>query len=383
LRLFLSTADASGDMHAAALIEALRKRALDLHAFGLGGSALEAAGFTPVVPQSELAIAGLVEVLGSVPRVLGAYMRLRRALTGSPRPDLAVFVDSPDLNLPLASVAKRAGVPVLYYVAPQVWAWRPGRVRKLARRTDAVAVIFPFEEPILRAAGVNARFVGHPLVERLAPLVQMLAPLGGGVGRDALARELGLDPARPVLGLLPGSRHNEVERNWPVLRETARLLHEAMPELQIQLVVASTLVAGEFDAPDWVRVVSGRSHHAMAVSTCLISAAGTATVEAAILGVPLVVAHVTSPVTFELARRIARVPSSCMVNLIAGAGVVPERIQAHARPAALAALVARLLCDPAAREQMRRDLAAAVALLGPPGAADRAADLALEVAGRA
>jgi lipid-A-disaccharide synthase len=376
LRVFLSTADASGDMHAAALVEALRKRALDLDVFGLGGSALAAAGFRGIVPQSELAIAGLVEVLGSVPRVLGAYTRLRRALTDAPRPDLAIFVDSPDLNLPLASVAKRSGVPVLYYVAPQVWAWRPGRVRKLARRTDAVAVIFPFEEPILRAAGVNARFVGHPLVDRLAELAR-------GEGRDALARELGLDPARPVLGLLPGSRHNEVERNWPVLRETARLLHETLPELQIQLVVASTLAAGDFDVPPWIRVVAGRSHDAMAVSTCLISAAGTATVEAAVLGVPLIVAHVTSPVTFELARRIARVPSSCMVNLIAGDGVVPERIQGHARPAALAALAARLIRDPAARAEMREGLARAVATLGPPGAAERVADLALEVAGRA
>jgi lipid-A-disaccharide synthase len=248
-------------------------------------------------------------------------------------------------------------------------------VRKLARRCDAVAVIFPFEEPILRAAGVNARFVGHPLVDRLADFQK-------GRPRDELARELGLDPGRPVLGLLPGSRHNEVERNWPVLRETARLLRESLPELQVQLVVASTLAAEPFEAPDWLRVVRGRSHDAMAVSTCLISAAGTATVEAAILGVPLIVAHVTSPVTFELARRIARVPSSCMVNLIAGDGVVPERIQAHARPAALAALVARLLRDPAAREEMRARLAGAVAKLGPPGAAERVADLALEVAGR-
>jgi len=333
-------------------------------------------GFTQIVPQSELAVAGLVEVLGSVPRVLGAYTRLRRALTERPRPDLAIFVDSPDLNLPLASVAKRSGVPVLYYIAPQVWAWRSGRVRKLARRTDAVAVIFPFEEPILRRAGVNVRFVGHPLVDRLAELAR-------GLGRDELARELGLDPLLPVLGLLPGSRHNEVERNWPVLRETARLLHASIPELQVQLIVASTLAAEHFDVPDWVRVVRGRSHDAMAASTCLISAAGTATIEAALLGVPLVVAHVTSPLTFELARRIARVPSSCMVNLIAGAGVVPERIQQHARPAALAALVAGLLRDPAARAEMRAGLAAAVATLGAPGAAERVADLALEVAGRA
>jgi lipid-A-disaccharide synthase len=328
-----------------------------------------------VVPQSELAIAGLTEVLGSVPRVLGAYARLRRALV-SERPDLAVFVDSPDLNLPLAAVAKRAGLRVLYYVAPQVWAWRPGRVKKLARRTDAVGVIFPFEEAPLVAAGVNARFVGHPLVDRLAPLAR-------SADRAELARELGLDPARPVLGLLPGSRHNEVERNWPLLRATAELLRSSLPDLQAQLVVASTLAAESFDAPPWLRIVRGRSHEAMAVSTCLISAAGTATVEAAILGVPLIVAHRTSALTFELARRIARVPSSCMVNLIAGAGVVPERIQANARPAALAALAATYLQDSGAREALRARLAEAVALLGGPGASERAAALALEVAGRA
>jgi len=375
VRIFLSTADASGDLHAAALVEALRKRVPELDVFGLGGSELARAGFRPVVAQSEIAIAGLTEVLGRAPRVLGAYARLRRALTAE-RPELAVFVDSPDLNLPLASVAKRSGVPVLYYVAPQVWAWRAGRVRKLARRTDQVAVIFPFEEAFLRAAGVRAAFVGHPLVDRLAPLRFER-------DRSELARGLGLDPARPVLGLLPGSRHNEVERNWPLFRDTAALLHDAIPELQVQLVVAPTLAAEDFGAPPWLRVVRGRSHEAMAASTCLISAAGTATVEAAILAVPLVVAHRTSPLTFELARRLATVSSSCMVNLIAGEGIVPERIQAQARPAALASLAGRLLRDPAARAEMQRGLERAVAKLGPPGAAERVADLALALARRA
>lgn len=375
MKVFLSTADASGDLHAAALVEALRKRVHELDVFGLGGAELGRAGFRPIVAQSEIAIAGLTEVLGRAPRVLGAYARLRRALDAE-HPDLAVFVDSPDLNLPLASVAKRRGVPVLYFVAPQVWAWRAGRVRKLARRTDQVAVIFPFEEAFLREAGVRATFVGHPLVDRLAPLRFER-------DRSELARSLGFDPARPLLGLLPGSRHNEVERNWPLLRDTAALLREAMPELQVQLVVAPTLAAESFGAPDWLRVVRGRSHEAMAVSTCLVSAAGTATVEAAILGVPLIVAHRTSPLTFELARRLATVSSSCMVNLIAGEGVVPERIQAQARPAALAALAARLLRDPEARAEMQRGLARAVAKLGPPGAAERVAELALALAKRA
>jgi lipid-A-disaccharide synthase len=374
VKVFLSTADASGDMHAAAFVEALRKRVPELDVFGLGGSALAAAGFRPVVAQDEIAIAGLIEVLGSAPRVLGTYARLRRALTAEP-PDLAVFVDSPDLNLPLASVAKRHGIPVLYYVSPQVWAWRAGRVRKLARRTDHMAVIFPFEAEFLRAAGVRAEFVGHPLVDRLAPLAHER-------DRSALARALDLDPARPVLGLLPGSRHNEVERNWPLMREAAALLRGAIPELQVQLIVAPTLPAESFSAPEWMRVQRGRSHEAMAVSTCLISAAGTATIEAAILGVPLVVAHRTSPVTFELARRLATVSSSCMVNLVAGEGVVPERIQSQARPAAIASLAARLLRDPAARAEMQRGLARAVARLGPPGAAERVADLALALVRR-
>lgn len=374
MKLFLSTADASGDLHAAAFVEALRKRVPQLDAFGLGGGALEAAGLRPVVAQSEIAIAGLTEVLGSAPRVLGAYTRLRRALTQG-RPDLAVFVDSPDLNLPLASVAKRSGVPVLYYVSPQVWAWRAGRVRKLARRTDQMAVIFPFEAEFLRAAGVRAEFVGHPLLDRLAPLAHER-------DRSELARALGLDPARPVLGLLPGSRHNEVERNWPLMRDTAALLRGSLPDLQVQLIVAPTLHAESFDVPDWLRVVRGRSHEAMAVSTCLLSAAGTATIEAAILGVPLVVAHRTSPLTFELARRLATVSSSCMVNLVAGEGVVPERIQGQARPAALASLASRLLRDPGARAEMQRGLARAVARLGPPGAAERVADLALALVRR-
>jgi len=375
VKLFLSTADASGDLHAAALVEALRKRVPELDAFGLGGASLEAAGFRPLVAQSEIAIAGLVEVLGAAPRVAGAYTRLRRALTGG-KPELAVFVDSPDLNLPLASVAKRHGVPVLYYVAPQVWAWRAGRVRKLARRTDQMAVIFPFEEPFLRAAGIRAEFVGHPLIDRLAPLAHER-------DRSELARSLGLDPAQPIVGLLPGSRHNEVERNWPLMRESLELLRGALPGLQALLIVAPTLSAESFGAPDWLRVVRGRSHEAMAASTCLVSAAGTATIEAAILGVPLVVAHRTSPLTFELARRLATVSSSCMVNLVAGEGIVPERIQGQARPAAIAALVSRLLHDAGARAEMKRGLARAVAKLGPPGAAERVADLALGLVKRA
>ncbi|MCP4003307.1 MAG: lipid-A-disaccharide synthase [bacterium] len=374
MKLFLSTADASGDLHGAALVAALRERVPDLEVTGLGGDALRAAGMTPVVEQSELAVAGLLEIASSVPAILRAFLSLRRSLR-TDRPDLVVLVDSPDLNLRLAPIAKRAGIPVLYYIAPQVWAWRSGRVRQLQRSTDRVGVIFPFEEGFLRRAGVNASFVGHPLVDRMADVRKSLRP-------EVVARELELDLVRPVLGLLPGSRRNEFAENLPCFLETSRIVHEAEPRVQIRLIVAPTIDSKSLDLPDYVKPVEGHSHEMIALSTCVIAAPGTVTVEAALLGTPMVVTHRVNPLSFELARRLARVPSSCMVNLLAGSGVVPERIQWQSRPAALVPLVLKLLRDEDTRQQMQLELAKVSAQLGERGAADRAADLALEVAGR-
>jgi lipid-A-disaccharide synthase len=378
VRIFVSTADASGDLHAAALVEELRGRLVArgqdpdkaLEVYGLGGKALAAAGLAPVIEQSELAVAGLVEVLGSLPRVVSAYRSLRAALIER-RPDVAVLVDSPDLNIPLAAVAKRAGIPVFYYVAPQVWAWRQGRVRKLRRRVDRMAVIFPFEEEMLRRHGVPATFVGHPLVERMERVRRELKP-------DEAARELGIDRERPLLGLLPGSRRNEIARNLPVMLETAQLLRGPFPELQVRLLLAPTLEPPR-DLPDFAAVIRGRTHDAMALASVLLAAPGTVTVEAALLRTPFLVTHQLNALTFEIVRRLSHVPSSCMVNLIAEQGVVSERLQEHARPAALAAEVSGLLRDPARAAALRASLAGVAAKLGGPGAARRAAELLLEV----
>jgi lipid-A-disaccharide synthase len=372
MRIFLSTADASGDLHASALVRALRERIAQVEVLGLGGERLEAEGLQPVVSQSELAIGGLVEVLASAPRILRAYAALRRALRES-RPDVCVLVDSPDLNLPLAAVARRLGVPVLYYIAPQVWAWRTGRVRKLRRRVDHIAVILPFEEQLLRAHGLPATFVGHPLVDRMAEFQRTFRPAQE-------AAELSLDLERPVLGLLPGSRRNEIAGNLSTMVEAAALLRESVPELQVLLLLAPTLADAQPAVPDFVRIVRGRTHAAMALSTCLLAAPGTVTMEAALLGVPTVVTHRVNPLSFAVGRRIIRVPSTCMVNLVAERGVVPERIQSYARPAALAGLAGRLIADPVARAEIKRELAAAVERLGPPGAAARVAELVIKTA---
>jgi lipid-A-disaccharide synthase len=372
LKLFVSTADASGDLHAAALVRELRAREPGLDVFGLGGPALEKEGLEPVAHQADLAVAGLVEVLSSLPRLLSAYRALRSAVR-SREPDLACLVDSPDLNLPLAAVSRRARVPVLYYIVPQVWAWRPGRLRRLARRVDHAAAIFPMEEPLLRTAGVTVTYVGHPLVERLAEFRRTFQP-------SEFAKSLGLDPEQPVLGLLPGSRRNEFDANLGVMLEASRIARDALPGLQRILALAPTLEGITLDLPADVRVVRSRPHEAMALSTCVLTAAGTATIEATLLGTPLLVVHRAHPISFELARRVVRVPSACMANLVAGAGVVPERLQKQAQPANVAGLALRLLRDDQAREEMQRKLAHAASQLGGPGAGARTAEIALRLA---
>ncbi len=378
MRIFLSTADASGDLHGAALVHALRRQLRgqgeELEVCGLGGEALAAAGLRSVAQQSDLTVGGLVEVLSSAPRILRSYAALRRAIR-SEHPDLVVLVDTPDLNIPLASAARRANLPVFYYIAPQVWAWRLGRIRKLKRRVSQMGVIFPFEAALFNNAGIPATFVGHPLVDRMADVREALR-------EKELAAELGLDLQLPILSLLPGSRRNETAANLAPMLEAAALVRDAHPGLQVCLLLAPTVPRDSLDLPDGVLAVEGRTHETMAISTVLLAAPGTVTVEAALLGVPLVVTHRVHGLTFEIARRITRVPSSCMVNLIADAGVVTERLQHLARPAALAAELGRLIRDPEARQALCQALEQASARLGGPGAADRAAALALELTGR-
>jgi lipid-A-disaccharide synthase len=372
-RVLVSAGDASGDAHAADLVRALAARLPDARFLGLGGPALAAAGVEIRVPLRQVAVGGLVEVLGHVPRVLGAWRSLESAAREAPT-DLAVLVDAPDLNLPLARRLRRAGVPVLYYVAPQVWAWRRGRIARIARRVDRLAVIFPFEVEVFAPTGLPVTFVGHPLVDRMAAW-------RGRHDRRGARAALGLDGDRPLLLLLPGSRRNEVRAMLPLHLAAAAALRSRVPGLGIVLALAPTVAPGDVAAALGgldVTVVEGRAYEAMAAADVALAKPGTATLELALLGTPFVVAGRAHPLSAAVMRRLVRLPSWTLPNLLAGAPIVPEFLQEQARPERVAAALAELLDGPA-RELQRRRLAAVARRLGPGGAAERAAAIAEEM----
>ena len=378
--VLLAAGDASGDAHAAELVAALRARVPDAVCFGLGGEAMKRAGVDLLVAQHELAIGGLVEVVGTLPRVFAAWRRLLRAARAR-RPALVVLVDSPELNLPLAGRLRRLGVPILYYIAPQVWAWRTGRLRKIARRVDRLAVIFPFEVPLFASAGIRVDFVGHPLVDRVGALAARL----DRAGARAL---LGLDAGRGLVALLPGSRHNEVARGLPLQLDVARRLQAQVPGVAFALALAPT-VREEEVAPALaeaearglrVQVVAGRTHELLRAADVAVVKPGTATLEAALLGCPLVACGRAHPLTALAIRPMIRVPSWTLPNLIAGAPIVPEFLQEAAVPERIAAALAGLLAGPARELQLAR-LADVARRLGPGGAAARAAAIAEEMLG--
>jgi len=377
--VLVSAGDASGDLHAAGFVQALRERRPGLRFLGLGGSALEKAGVEIRVHQRDLAIGGFLEVASSLRRIVGAWRRLVAALREE-RPALAVLVDSPDFHIPFARRARRAGVPVLFYVSPQVWAWRRGRVRKLARRADRMAAIFPFEPAVYAGTGLEVEFVGHPLVDPLRALAARL-------DRDGARAGLGLEPPGPWVALLPGSRRNELKQHLPLFLEAARALQRRRPDACFVLALAPSLDAASVEEgirgarlPDALRlvVVRGRAHEAILASDAVLAKPGTTTVEVVLLDRPLVVTGRGHPVSVAVLRRLANVPSMTMANLIADAPVVPELLQEQARPEAIADALSSLLDGPAAALQRDR-LAPVRAALGRGGAAQRAAAMAEEM----
>jgi len=364
-RVLVSCGEPSGDLYAGDLVRHLRDQVGPLEVFGLGGDRLRAEGGRLLAHVSDLAVVGLLEVLRHL-RHLRAVFRSVLEEVDRDMPAVAVLVDYADFNLRLARELKRRGVPVVYYVSPQVWAWRRGRVRAIRESVAQMIVIFPFEEPLYREAGVPVTFVGHPLVELARPATD----------RAAFLSAQGLDAARPVLAVLPGSRRQEVAHNLPPIAGALRRLRERRGDLQMALAVAPSLDPHLFDqelAGLPVARVEGHTHALLSAASAGIVASGTATVEAALMDLPMVVVYRVSPLTYTLGRPFVRVPHYAMANLLAGREVVQELIQGDFRPEAVTAEVLALLDDPGRREPVRQGLAEIRARLGPPGASARAA----------
>jgi lipid-A-disaccharide synthase len=381
-RIYVSAGEPSGDAHAAAVVTAIARRLPGATFEAFGGPALAAAGATVRDRMERMSVVGFVEALWKLPAHVRLLGRVRDAFRAG-RYDLVILVDYPGYHLRAAAAARAAGIPVLYYIAPQVWAWGVGRVRRLAS-VNRLAVILPFEEQFFQSRGIPATFVGHPLRDRPpptlpAPPAPPAAPRASLAPRDAAQLALGLDPARPVLGLFPGSRAQEVVRLWPVFRDAARAVLVERPEVQV--VVAAT-PRGRYDDPGAIRLQLGDPLAVFAAADAGLCKSGTTTLEAALADLPMVIAYRLNPVSFAIAIRLLRVPHVGLVNLIAGREIAPEFLQGAATAAALARAVLPLL-DPvseAARRQ-RAGLAVVRERLGPPGAADRVARLAVELLG--
>ena len=367
LSIVLVAGEASGDLHGAALVHALRRRVPDLDVVGIGGPRLRAAGMRVLADTEHIATMGLVETFGTLGRLLRTYRRLVRALDEE-RPRLVVLIDYPEFNLRLARQAKRRGIPVFYFIAPQVWAWRKGRVRTIAARVDKLGVVFPFETELYNNGRQLAEFVGHPLLDVVRPTRTPAATRA----------QYGLDAERPALAVLPGSRKKELRYLIRPLTEAAAAL--AGEGWQPIIALAESLTANDLrdaaaGAPAFP-IAHGDTYNVVAAADAAIVASGTATLETALLGCPMVIVYRMAPLTFWIARGLVDVEWIGMPNIILQRAVFPELIQSAATGPAIAAAVRAVA---ARRDEMAAALEQLQTRLGTPGAAERAADLALSL----
>ncbi|MDR9435292.1 MAG: lipid-A-disaccharide synthase [Thiohalophilus sp.] len=342
--------EASGDLHAAKLVEGVKQQRPDTRFFGIGGSAMRKAGVEILVESSELAVVGLIEVFAHRKVIFGALNQMREILRSDP-PDLLILTDYPEFNLRLAQTAKECGVKVLYYISPQIWAWRQGRVKKIQRLVDKMAVVFPFEVDFYARHGVPVTYVGHPLAHEVK----------ASADRDTLLHEFGMDPERPVVGLFPGSRRSEIKRLLPIIIDTARLLQQQRPQLQFVLPIASTL------NPDLIRknmpeheldihYIEQRPYDAMLASDAIITVSGTVTLEIALTGIPMVVINRVAWLTYHIVKRMLKIDHLALCNIVAQRRIVPELIQNDATPRAIAAELERILDDDDYRKEIKQGL---------------------------
>lgn len=369
-KIMIVAGEASGDLHGSRVVEAMKRLDPELHVYAVGSERLRRAGAEMIVDSSELSVVGITEVFARMGNLLKAYWQVKKFIQMSGL-SLLILIDFPDFNLLLARAANGAGVPILYYISPQVWAWRPGRVKTIARRVKKIAVIFPFEVPIYRKAGLDVEFVGHPLLDLL------------GSNRQDLYIPEKME-GDPLVALLPGSRPGEVQRLLPEMAWAAKILTATKPGARFILPAAPTVKVQELEkflphdsVP--ISVIEGKTYEALMAANLAVVASGTATLETAILGKPMVIAYRVSPLSYWVGRAMVKVDWVGLVNIVAGRKVVPELLQGEARGERIAAEVLRILDDEPYRKEMLGGLAEVREKLGTPGAAERVARMALEM----
>ena len=368
--IMIIAGEASGDLHGAGLVRALKKRA-DLKFIGIGGNALRKEGVHIVIDSSELAVVGITEVFSKLPHILKGIKTAKQTIKRF-MPKLLILLDFPDFNLFIAGIAKGLGIPVLYYISPQVWAWRSGRIKKIRRRVDHMALILPFEADFYRKHGVSATFVGHPLLDNVRPLSEA-----------AFQKNLS---GPPVLGLLPGSRDKEILNHLPVMLDAAKGLKFHFPEMKVLVSLASSLdhhffteILEKHRGSLTVQIVEGGAGNTFYQSTVLVAASGTVTLEAALAGIPMVIVYRVSPLSYRLGKALIRVKYISLVNLIARKELLPELIQEKASSENIVSEVKKLLDNPERLTLVHKKLIWMRNAFGGAGASERVADIALSM----
>jgi len=371
-KILVVTGEASGDHHGALVIRALRQIAPSIQVTGIGGDELAREGMRLLLHSRELAVLGLSEVLWRAGKVLGAYRILKKEILK--KPSLLMLIDYPEFNLRIAALARRHNVPVFYYISPQLWAWRQGRAKKIARLVNRMAVIFPFEAQFYEKFGLDARFVGHPLLDQDIRLQS----------RAEALKTLNLAEQRPIIGLLPGSRQNEIKRLFEPMLGAARRIREQFPGAQFIVPLAQGISREDIQARAdragvAARIVTDSFYQALAVCDLALVASGTATLQTALMQKPMIILYRVSLPTYLAGRMLIRIPWIGLANIVAGKKVVPELIQHEVTPERIAREACSMLGDPARMNGIQAALSAIKASLGRPGASQRVAQMMYEM----
>jgi len=373
IRVLIIAGEASGDLHGSNLVREMLSLNPRLQFYGVGGENMRKVGVHLFADITDMAVVGITEVFFKLRKIYSVYRKLKNSIASDP-PALVILIDYPDFNLLFARAANKKNIPIVYYISPQIWAWRKGRIRQIARRIKKMIVIFPFEKKLYEEANIDVDFVGHPLLDSVHPRLS----------REEAFRRFALTPGVTTIGLLPGSRMSEIRLHLPPMIKALPLISRQLNPVQFVITVASGLEVNEIknmagSQNGNLRVVDNNIYDVMQVADLLLVASGTATVEATIMETPMIVVYRVSPLTYLLGNLLIKVKNIGMVNIIAGKTIAPELIQGDVNPEKITSTVLRIIRDPSTLKEMRRELAEVREKIGNPGASLRAARITNEL----